>query len=88
MDGDAAMDMKTKNQLAKAAMDDATAVDGGGTSAVPTGANGNTQGILQQRVRPTGDGDGRRRRGGVIPLLSLCPSLFPYIAECLSPDLC
>jgi hypothetical protein len=39
-------------------------LSGGGGSAVPTGANGNTQGILQQWVRPTGDGDGRRRRGG------------------------
>ncbi len=36
----------------------------GGGSAVPTGANGDTQGILRRRVRPTGDGDGRRRRGG------------------------
>jgi hypothetical protein len=36
----------------------------GGGSAVPTGANGDTQGILPRRVRPTGDGGGRRRRGG------------------------
>ena len=37
---------------------------GGDGSAVPTGPNGDTQGILRQRVRPTGDGNGRRRRGG------------------------
>ncbi len=36
----------------------------GGGSAVPTGANGDTQGILRQQVRPAGDGDGRMRRGG------------------------
>jgi hypothetical protein len=45
-------------------------LSGGGGFAVPTGANGDTQGILRRRVRPTGDGDGRMRRG-VIPLLLL-----------------
>ena len=39
-------------------------LSGEGGSAVPTGANGDTQGILRQWVRPTGDGNGRRRRGG------------------------
>ncbi len=46
-------------------------LSGGGESAVPTGANGNTQGILGRWVWPTGDGDMRRRRGGMIPLLLL-----------------
>ncbi len=39
-------------------------LSGGGGSAVPMGANGDTQGILRRLVRPTGDGDGRMRRGG------------------------
>jgi hypothetical protein len=38
-------------------------LSGGGGSAVLMGADGDTQGILRRRVRPTGDGDGRRRRG-------------------------
>ncbi len=46
-------------------------LSGGGGSAVPTGANGDTQGILRQRVRPTGDGDWEEAEGGVIPLLLL-----------------
>ncbi len=78
---------------------------------MPTGANGNTKGILRRRVRPTGDGDRRRRRGGdpaafvvvaaprvvvsasvvvvvVVIVVAHRPSLFPYLAKCLLPDLC